>query len=105
MICAPNHKNTIVLFQTINFIQKVAPSGICYQAIDVFEDEEAWSCLSGFFEDLSYGILWIRPSGTGKGFDVETCNGLGAFRKSFHDSFDGYRLAAPWRPVKQDASL
>jgi len=59
IVCAPNHQYTIVLLETINFVQEVASDVLGDQAVKIFEDEKTWCGLPRFLKDGSdFVVIW-----------------------------------------------
>lgn len=73
VIRASNHHDTIVSFQTVDFIKEKAPDLIGHEAIDILEDKEAGACLSCF---VKYRTDIVLIAGLAQRFDIKSWYGF-----------------------------
>lgn len=55
VICGSDHEDSIVGFETVDFVKEVTACGVCDEGVDVFEYEEAGGHCAGMHEDLADG--------------------------------------------------
>ena len=72
IVGASDHHDAIIPLQPIDFIEKEALDIVGYQAIDIFEDEEARARLSCF---LKYRTNVILVAGLSQRFDIQSWDG------------------------------
>ena len=57
IVCAPNHQDPIVPFQSVNLVEEKAFDVIRHQAVYVFKNEETWAGLPRLLEDRADVIV------------------------------------------------
>lgn len=81
MVRAAQHADPVVLLQAVDFVQEVASAAWRYEAVYVFEDQQAWGGFAGFLEDAPDAVF----GGVAReGFDVEAGDGVWAVAEGFH---------------------
>lgn len=61
MVGASNHENTVVVLESVNLIEEVAPYVVGHDGIEILEHKIAWRKLPRLVEDLLDGIFGTTP--------------------------------------------
>ena len=61
MVGTPDDKDAIVVLETVNLIEEVAPYSIRDERVEILEDKIAWGVGTSLLEDRSHGSFWPTP--------------------------------------------
>jgi hypothetical protein len=53
VVCRPNNKNSVIIFDAVDFVREKQPDLACNQAVEIFEDEQCWRNCTSFSKDLT----------------------------------------------------